>query len=323
MVETRNQVENSINILHTLNRLAKIAGGNGSGTFVYEDHYFRAQLNRYYHTLQFIAAELDSGLRILDIGNYPGHLQKCLLDLGFEVDGLDIVPERIPDTLADCRKRTTGADIESESFAADIGQGYSAVLLLEVIEHLHVNPLHLLGEINRLLPDGGRLILSTPNLLSLRNRYNFIFGKQTFEHPLSVYEKLDRHGSRGHQRLYSSRELVDLLNVFGFEVDTILAADDKSPCLDLNLFRDRLPDDFQHEVFRGFWSLNRSKKGRIRRRAEVYLNHRYPNLSDTIYIAATRKREFNRDLLVERLIQADPWIDPDKLSQQNGGRRAS
>lgn len=310
-----------LSILHALNRLAQLTSQDQSEQFDYEQHYFCSQLNRYFHALEFIITELDGDARVLDIGNYPGHLQKCLLDLGFDVDGLDIVPERIPDTLAECRNRTAGADIECESFAATIGKGYSAVLLLEVIEHLHVNPLNLLGELNAILPDGGRLIVSTPNLLSLRNRINFLLGRQTFEHPLSVYEKLDRHGSRGHQRLYSRRELVDLLNVFGFDVERIQATDDKSPCLELNAYLPELPDDFQHDVFNRFWAQNKSKQGLVRRRTEVFLNRKFPGLSDTIYLSATRRRGIDRGLLVERIQKADPWISIEKLNMCEGDTR--
>ena len=51
-----------------------------------------------------------------------------------------------------------------------------AVVLTEVIEHLWVDPLTALSEVNRVLRPGGVCLMSTPNLLSARNRLAFVRG---------------------------------------------------------------------------------------------------------------------------------------------------
>lgn len=50
---------------------------------------------------------------------------------------------------------------------------FDYVLLAEVIEHLR-NPFEVMKEISRILKVGGKIILSTPNILSMRSRTRFL-----------------------------------------------------------------------------------------------------------------------------------------------------
>ena len=45
---------------------------------------------------------------------------------------------------------------------------FSTVLCCELIEHLFEDPMHMMSEINRILKPGGHLVLTTPNIASLR-----------------------------------------------------------------------------------------------------------------------------------------------------------
>lgn len=301
--------ENTTEVLQDLNNLKKTIGVGEINDF--GNMYFRDQLARYYYTLNIIYGHLDAKV-ILDIGNYPCHLHKLLLDKGLQVDGIDIRPERIPGRLADCRERTYVWDIESEKPSDELSQKYDAILLLEVIEHLHVNPLNLLSNLSSILKKNGLLLLSTPNLFSLKNRINFVLGKQTFEHPFSVYENLERHGSRGHQRVYSKKELTDMLEVYGFEIQNVWPMDYKTPLLSINKYKSELPDDFDFEYFKSFWMEKRSIQGRLRRKAEIKLNGLAPGFSDNLFILAKRTREFNQDLFFTKIAEADPWVDMSK-----------
>ena len=47
-------------------------------------------------------------------------------------------------------------------------ESFETVLCCELIEHLFPDPMHLMAEINRILKPGGHLVLTTPNLASLR-----------------------------------------------------------------------------------------------------------------------------------------------------------
>lgn len=275
--------------------------------------YFHDQMARYYYTLNIIY-NYCSGDAILDIGNYPCHLHKILLNKGLNVDGVDIRPERIPDRLVECREKTIVWDIENEKPSEDLLNKYDVVLLLEVIEHLHVNPLNLLSSLSSILKLNGLLLLSTPNLLSLNNRINMLLGRQTFEHPFSVFENLERHGSRGHQRVYSEKELIDMLEVFGFEIQHIWAMDYKAPLLSLAQCQESLPMNFDYDYFNMFWREKKSIKGRLRRSAELALNKVLPNLCDCLFILAKRTGEYNKELFFRKIAEADPWMDMDKYN---------
>ena len=89
-------------------------------------------------------------------------------------------------------------------------------------------------------------------------------GRYVFEHPLSVYEALDRHKSRGHQRLYSIDELIDLLEVYGFDVIDVWCIDNKAPLLSKSKYKNQITGEHINQLFKSFWSENRSLKGRIK-----------------------------------------------------------
>jgi glycosyltransferase involved in cell wall biosynthesis/SAM-dependent methyltransferase len=58
-------------------------------------------------------------------------------------------------------------DAEKDTFPyAD--ESFDTVLCCELIEHLPTDPMHMMSEINRILKPGGHLVLTTPNIVSMR-----------------------------------------------------------------------------------------------------------------------------------------------------------
>ena len=94
---------------------------------------------------------------------------------------------------------------------------FDTVLCCELLEHLTADPLHMLGEINRILKPGGHLVLTTPNLASLRSVAGILQGY----HPqlFSAYIR-PRNGvvDARHAREYTPKELGRLLEDAGLEV---------------------------------------------------------------------------------------------------------
>jgi len=45
---------------------------------------------------------------------------------------------------------------------------FSTVVCCELLEHLGEDPMHLVAEVNRIIPVGGYFVLSTPNICALR-----------------------------------------------------------------------------------------------------------------------------------------------------------
>jgi SAM-dependent methyltransferase len=94
---------------------------------------------------------------------------------------------------------------------------FSTVLCCELLEHLPSDPLHMMSEVNRILKVGGHLVLTTPNVASLRSIAGILQGF----HPqlFSAYIR-PRDGvvDARHAREYTPLELRKLLEDSGFEV---------------------------------------------------------------------------------------------------------
>ena len=108
-------------------------------------------------------------------------------------------------------------DAESDLFPYPDGH-FSTVLCCELIEHLNRDPMHMMAEINRILRLGGHLVLTTPNLTSLRALSAVLLGY----HPglFSVYLRPDGSAPKEqrHHREYTPIEIHLLLTDSGFEV---------------------------------------------------------------------------------------------------------
>jgi SAM-dependent methyltransferase len=87
-----------------------------------------------------------------------------------------------------------------------------------MIEHLAIDPSHMLYESHRVLKPGGYLILTTPNVLRLENVFRLLSGR-------NIYSAYSTDGVYGrHNREYTAGELTDLLRLHNFE-PTVTAAD--------------------------------------------------------------------------------------------------
>ena len=94
---------------------------------------------------------------------------------------------------------------------------FATVLCCELLEHLTADPMHMMFEINRVLKPDGHLVLTTPNVVSLRALAGILQGF----HPqlFSSYIR-PRNGvvDARHAREYTPEEIRQLLDVSGFEV---------------------------------------------------------------------------------------------------------
>jgi SAM-dependent methyltransferase len=184
--------------------------------------------------------EFYTGGRVLDVGGWPGDFALVLSALGIDVAIIDRDPARQTakaydsntgkyilaggHTLLDKAGRygvgVMRCDIEMESLPVrDASAGF--VIFTEVIEHLRLKPLAALRELRRVLSPGGRMLLSTPNLLTLRNRASFALGLSrydTLELPYDALEAEERVGHSGHYRVFSMAEMKDLLIRTGFKI---------------------------------------------------------------------------------------------------------
>jgi SAM-dependent methyltransferase len=91
------------------------------------------------------------------------------------VYGLDIDDDYIK--LAKSKRiKVFKIDLEKERFPFD-NESFELIIVDQVFEHLK-NLLNLINEIDRVLAPNGYLIISTPNLAALHNRFLLLIGKQ-------------------------------------------------------------------------------------------------------------------------------------------------
>ncbi|HEX5432252.1 MAG TPA: glycosyltransferase, partial [Bryobacteraceae bacterium] len=107
-------------------------------------------------------------------------------------------------------------DAENDSFPYP-DEHFSTVLCCELLEHLYSDPMRMMSEINRILKTGGHLVLTTPNVASLRGIAAILQGF----HPqlFSAYIR-PKNGvvDPRHAREYTPQEIRQLFENSGLEV---------------------------------------------------------------------------------------------------------
>jgi len=86
----------------------------------------------------------------------------------------------------------------------------------EIIEHI-INVPKFIRECNRILKEGGFLIISTPNICSLKNRIRVLFGKL----PEGCAFPSDDESFERHIVDFNFKSIKDILSKEGFEIDYI------------------------------------------------------------------------------------------------------
>jgi len=181
--------------------------------------YIEEHLQRLLFTASYVKKTFNKSIKILDIGSGVPFLPGYLNLNGFEnINTIDIgkFPFDTPWKVQSCM-----LDIEEQPLPyAD--EFFDLVLLLEVFEHLYKRPNHVFREIQRVLKQGGTLVISTPNggefRRYLRCLLNGKFGMPIYDFS-SVYEKL---GHFTHIREYSIYEIKNYLNHFDFSIKKII-----------------------------------------------------------------------------------------------------
>jgi len=189
------------------------------------DSYFRDTIGlndyhrhreRYRSDAQMVESLANDG-PLLEIGSVPCHTTALLKLMGIDVHGVDLRPERCQAIIEHFELNVTRCDIEQQSLPFP-DQHFPVVLFAETLEHLRIDPLFVLSEINRILPFGGILLLTTPNFYSAQNVARFLLGRGITD-AYTEFSKLRLVGHMGHVREYTPREVCRFLQVSGFEIE--------------------------------------------------------------------------------------------------------
>jgi SAM-dependent methyltransferase len=115
-------------------------------------------------------------------------------------------------------------NIETEEFPYPNGT-FDVVLFCELIEHLAINPVWALAEIHRVLKPDGRLIVTTPNAVSIERLEALVTGWRPH---VDRYNPVFGYGAR-HNREFAAWELKLVLEETGFDVETVVVRDLPNP----------------------------------------------------------------------------------------------
>lgn len=139
----------------------------------------------------FKKQKVDTNSRILDLGAGHGAFTRELYDMGFQTEACDLFPENFRFKEIPCKR----VDI-TDNFPYE-NERFDVVIAIEVSEHIldHEN---FFSEIKRILKPGGKLYISTPNILSLKSRWRFLASGFYYS-----FKPLDQNNQDGLQHVNS------------------------------------------------------------------------------------------------------------------------
>jgi SAM-dependent methyltransferase len=155
------------------------------------------------------ALELPTGATLLDAPCGDGSLVAALVGAGYDAHGADI--DEAAQSLVGPRFRRV--DLNQPLPWSD--DTFDVVLSIEGIEHLE-NRYAYLRELHRVLKAGGTLVLTTPNIVSLRSRLRF-FGSGFFHGDTRPLREAERHPLH-HIALGTFADLRYALHTSGFRL---------------------------------------------------------------------------------------------------------
>jgi SAM-dependent methyltransferase len=186
--------------------------------------YAKTHKSRFVHTLE-ITPPGDAAKAILEMGAYMQITPALHFKLGYgTVRGCYYGPPGRVDRKSVAAENGDVFECEIDHFDAEkhiypyTDESFDTVLCCELIEHLFEDPMHMMSEINRILRPGGYLVLTTPNLGSLRAVSAILLGYHPAFFPAYIRPRKEGEeaGAR-HNREYVPMEIQHLLTDAGFE----------------------------------------------------------------------------------------------------------
>ena len=110
---------------------------------------------------------------ILDVGCATGDIAVELSIDGYKLHGIEMSLERIAKAKQFAKKYNQDILFEQKKFETlKIKERFDIILMGEIIEHFQ-NPVEILIEAQKFLNKNGKILITTPNMPSLRNRIKF------------------------------------------------------------------------------------------------------------------------------------------------------
>jgi glycosyltransferase involved in cell wall biosynthesis/SAM-dependent methyltransferase len=190
--------------------------------------YAATHKSRFVHTLE-ITPPGDPYKSILEMGAYMQITPVLKYKLGYGyVRGCYYGPEGRIDRKSHIAENGDCFECDIDHFDAEkhvypyADESFDTVLCCELIEHLFEDPMHMMSEINRILKPGGHLVLTTPNIGSLRSVSAILLGYHPAFFPAYIRpRKAGEEAEARHNREYVPMEIQHLLTDAGFELERL------------------------------------------------------------------------------------------------------
>ncbi len=160
-----------------------------------------------------IASYVPAGSTVLDIGCGAGMLALALRDKNCMVDGMDLNLNRMWDDNRPNYRTLFEQDIETFDFAAS-REKYDVVIFSDVLEHLKQAD-RILTESKEILREGGKLVISLPNVGYYSNRLGLLLGNWEYQDEGIL--------DRTHLRFFTLTTAERFIHDNGFSIQTIEA----------------------------------------------------------------------------------------------------
>lgn len=179
------------------------------------DLYHAVHRRRFARTLQILVEETPTG-SLLEVGT-SGVVPDALMSLA---SNLSITVTNFDGTLPVRHTYTSPTGVQYPAYRVDLetevlpakSETFDWVLCCEVLEHMEIDPMHMLSEVNRVLKVGGRLLLTTPNVVSSTGLHKMLNGIE----PYLFMQYSRTHEYHRHNYEYSIHTLYKVLKAAGF-----------------------------------------------------------------------------------------------------------
>jgi ubiquinone/menaquinone biosynthesis C-methylase UbiE len=180
-----------------------------------DDYHNVNHKRRYARTIQVLLDQQPSG-RLLEVGTsklIPRALKTLAPEVEVFVTDFDLNnPETNVLEIDGDSYSAYSVDIEKTPLPAP-DDYFDYVLCCEVLEHMEIDPMFMLSEINRVMKLGGTLILTTPNAVSTHSLTKMLAGIEPY-----FYMQYHKSGEyHRHNYEYSVHTLVRVLKAAGFD----------------------------------------------------------------------------------------------------------
>lgn len=195
------------------------------------DDYHAVHRARLARTLDLLCTEIEKinttdDIRILELGTsgfIPQALSQLFPGVTIDVTNFDDKAEVVQRLGQPASVRAAYGGVEVDAFTIDLeyedipakDEMYDIILCCEVLEHMEIDPMYMLSEVNRVLKTNGKIILTTPNVVSSRGITKMLQGVEP--HFYMQYHK--NRAYHRHNYEYSCKSLLHIMRSAGFDAN--------------------------------------------------------------------------------------------------------